>query len=310
MPDILKLKDMDTISKKIIYAVYEIIHEEGFDSLTMRRVAQKSGCSNTAIYVRFPDKNALLMAIAEQTEGSFHEVLDQEYQEDKDIITNLQHIMNCFLDVYAEMQWEMVELHLYYLMKDRPNHGVVFQKVKKLIEKAVEGKEIKNADPEVLTKLLITNFTGLVFCTCAREDRDVEDAKTGLKYQLESLFRGFDMKSEEERFWDSLQECGVNLEAALKRMKGNKKTYKLFLIEFFEDTDFADLKTSLDDEQVEDAFEYAHGLKGIAANLGLDNVYGPLSELVEILRIGSMEGAQEKYQEVSRACDEIKMLLK
>ena len=310
MPDALKLKDKDTISKKIIYAVYDIIHEEGFDNLTMRKVAQKSGCSNTAIYMRFPDKNALLMEIARQTEAIFQDVLLQEYQEEKNFLVNLQHIMSCFLEKYATLQWEVVELHLYYLMKDNPDKSVVFQKVLQLIQKAVQEREIKNADPLVLTKLLITNFTGLVFCSCARQERDLEDAKVGLKYQLESLFRGFDMKSEEERFWDSLQECGVNLEAALKRMKGNKKTYKLFLQEFFEDSDFEDLRTSLEESQVECAFEYAHGLKGIAANLGLDNVYAPLSELVEILRAGSMDGAQDRYKEVCRACDQIKMLLK
>lgn len=310
MSDILKLKDMDTISKKIIYAVYEIMEEEGFESITMRKVAQVSGCSNTAIYVRFPDKNALMMTIAEQTESVFQEILYKECQEDRDLISNIQHIMSSFLDVYADMQWELVNLHLFYLMKEKPDSGAVFQKVKGLIEKAVVEKQIQNVDVSVLTKLLITNFTGLVYCTCAREDRDIEDAKKGLRYQLESLFKGLNMKSEEERFWDSLRECGVNLDAALKRIKNNKKTYKLFLQEFFEDTDFDDLRTSLEDGAVENAFEYAHGLKGIAANLGLDNIYAPLSELVEILRAGSMEGAKEQYQEVIHACEQIKILLK
>ena len=60
---------------------------------------------------------------------------------------------------------------------------------------------------------------------------------------------------------------------------------------------------------MQDAFEYAHGLKGMAANLGLDVIYHPLSQLVEILRQGSLEGAMDVYERVCAACKMITVLL-
>ena len=85
--------------------------------------------------------------------------------------------------------------------------------------------------------------------------------------------------------------------------------YKSFLVEFFDDPDFAALRESLGENNTSDAFEYAHGLKGMAANLGLDAVYQPLSKLVEILRQGSMEGAMDAYKQVCDACKVVTALL-
>ena len=90
---------------------------------------------------------------------------------------------------------------------------------------------------------------------------------------------------------------------------GNKDAYKNFLVEFFDDPDFAALRESLGENNTSDAFEYAHGLKGMAANLGLDAVYQPLSKLVEILRQGSMEGAMDAYKQVCDACKVVTALL-
>lgn len=59
----------------------------------------------------------------------------------------------------------------------------------------------------------------------------------------------------------------------------------------------------------EHAFEYAHGLKGMAANLGLDEVRSRLSVLVEILRPGGLDGAAEAYDEVMEACRIVTVLL-
>ena len=58
-----------------------------------------------------------------------------------------------------------------------------------------------------------------------------------------------------------------------------------------------------------EAFEYAHGLKGMAANLGLDAVHEHLSVLVEILRPGELAGAREAYYNAIQACQEITELL-
>jgi Chemotaxis protein histidine kinase and related kinases len=113
----------------------------------------------------------------------------------------------------------------------------------------------------------------------------------------------------EKSLWEMLEERGVNVKRALLIMKGNEEAYKRFLAEFFEDPDFVRLGEAIRAKETQNAFTYAHGLKGMAANLGLDRIYEMLDMLVEILRSDKLEGAQEIYDTVMQKCDRIAGLL-
>ncbi|WP_199609123.1 TetR/AcrR family transcriptional regulator [Flocculibacter collagenilyticus] len=52
------------LNKSLLEAATQIIKENGVDSLSMRKLADKVGVSRTAPYHHFKDKNALLCAIA------------------------------------------------------------------------------------------------------------------------------------------------------------------------------------------------------------------------------------------------------
>ncbi|GIN84553.1 hypothetical protein J6TS2_09390 [Heyndrickxia sporothermodurans] len=46
--------------RMILSAAKELFSNQGFDSVTMRQIAKKAGCSHTTIYIYFKDKEALL----------------------------------------------------------------------------------------------------------------------------------------------------------------------------------------------------------------------------------------------------------
>ncbi len=81
-----------------------------------------------------------------------------------------------------------------------------------------------------------------------------------------------------------LEQCGVNLSEVLKRFMGNKAIYMKMLLLVKKDTSFAGLKEALLEKNYEKAFEQAHTLKGVAGNLGFDNVLENLTPMVELLR--------------------------
>ena len=56
-------KKMRGCYAKIINAALEIYHEEGYDSLSMRRIAEVSGLSVGTVYTHFDDKEALLAQV-------------------------------------------------------------------------------------------------------------------------------------------------------------------------------------------------------------------------------------------------------
>lgn len=58
------------LKNALIKAGVEILTKEGLDGLSLRKVARKAGVSHSAPYAHFPDKQALIAAIA--TEGHNH----------------------------------------------------------------------------------------------------------------------------------------------------------------------------------------------------------------------------------------------
>jgi AcrR family transcriptional regulator len=53
------------IRAKLIDVAHRLVGEEGFEGLTMRRLAALAGCAPMSVYSYFPDKDAILAALAE-----------------------------------------------------------------------------------------------------------------------------------------------------------------------------------------------------------------------------------------------------
>lgn len=301
----------DPIGRKILDAAMEIIDTEGYDNLTIRKVAKISGCSNTAIYIRFEDKDALTRAVAELRAKPFLLIMDENYVQTDDFFTNIRRMTNAALEKVYSMDMGSVNLQMFYRSSMTPNENPFVIKLIGYIKHAINRGEIRPSSIEMLAFVLESSFWGVAYMLKNSEGKGVtfEQAKKILEYSNNLHFAGIRIKEDEDLFWDLLKERNVDVDKALERMKGNKEVYKDFLTEFFEDPDIEDLQDAIDAGNAREAFEYAHGLKGMAANLGLDEVHENLSVLVEILRPGGLNGAKEAYEKVIESCQKITQIL-
>lgn len=102
----------------------------------------------------------------------------------------------------------------------------------------------------------------------------------------------------------TLYDMGTDVSGALNRFIDNAELYKKFLRKFPEDGSFPGLMANLSEENVKDAFYYAHTLKGVAANLGFVNLTDALHPVVEDLRAGraadpaQVELCREVYEQI------------
>lgn len=99
-------------------------------------------------------------------------------------------------------------------------------------------------------------------------------------------------------FKAELIEWGVDWDEILDRFMGNEDLIAKFMFKFLNDQSMNDLTKYLNEGNVTEAFKAVHTLKGVGANLGLKGFLTPVKELTEILRAGSMEGYEEKYEEI------------
>lgn len=88
----------------------------------------------------------------------------------------------------------------------------------------------------------------------------------------------------DEKFRKQMEENGADVNTTLKRFMGNEALYMKFIVKFLDDKNFDGIADSLAQGNYEEAFNSAHTLKGVAANLGLDPVSAGASKITELLR--------------------------
>lgn len=299
----------DSVGRKILDSAIRIINNEGYENLTIRRVAKESGCSNSAIYQRFEDKNALARAVAAWQAKPFLHIIDEIYSKDMDFLINLNRITMKLLEQLYSFDVESVYMQTLYRGELKMEEDPFITRMDAYLKKAMARGEIDVAHTGETAFLISTSFWGLIQRVRADKNCDINHARRLLDAQNRIIYNGIKAAKGEDSLWDMLRGKGVDVDKALERLKGNKEAYKSFLVEFFEDPDFESLGEEIKAGNARNAFEYAHGLKGMAANLGLDTVHNQLSVLVEILRPGGLEGAAEAYEGVMDACNMVTVLL-
>lgn len=66
-----------TRREEILQAAKELFLEQGYEQTTIRRIADRVGISAPALYLYFRDKDALLLALCDQTFGYLMESIDE-----------------------------------------------------------------------------------------------------------------------------------------------------------------------------------------------------------------------------------------
>lgn len=101
----------------------------------------------------------------------------------------------------------------------------------------------------------------------------------------------------------TLRECyeiiGGDYDAVYQRMMKKVSLITMFSKIFLDDGRYKSLKDNLSAGNIEEAFRAAHTLKGVAQNLAFDPLYKPSSDLAEILRGGSTDGAEELMETIT-----------
>lgn len=90
---------------------------------------------------------------------------------------------------------------------------------------------------------------------------------------------------------------GADYTVTMERFMFREEMYLRFLNMMLEDDNFPKLKAALEANDLDAAFDAAHTLKGVSANMGLTPLYNAVCEVVEPLRWRKKDGQyREKIQ--------------
>lgn len=108
-------------------------------------------------------------------------------------------------------------------------------------------------------------------------------------------------KSEENGMSDRLDKLaalGCDIDGAMERFLEDEEFYFDCYDKVLVDPGFEALKAALEEHNIKEGFDYAHTLKGVLANLGMNSLYDIIVEIVESLRAGSDAGLMDKYDKL------------
>ncbi|MDD3204126.1 MAG: Hpt domain-containing protein [Lachnospiraceae bacterium] len=107
----------------------------------------------------------------------------------------------------------------------------------------------------------------------------------------------------------ALKEYGADVEKTMERFLDDEELYSDCLVSFMEDPGFENLKTALDTANYNQAFDEAHSLKGVSANLGLNPLFDKICLLVETLRSHENEDLEGKYAAILAEKEKVRQIL-
>ena len=109
---------------------------------------------------------------------------------------------------------------------------------------------------------------------------------------------------------EKLRAWGCDLDGALERFLGDEELYKSCLPMVAEDESFDGLKEALAEDERKKAFDCAHTLKGVCANMGITPMFDTVEKIVEPLRAGINDGLMPVYEELSREREHLRSIIR
>ena len=112
-----------------------------------------------------------------------------------------------------------------------------------------------------------------------------------------------------KKLYDELKRWGCSVDEALERVVDDDELYLDCLNSVVDDQAFYLLGDALRGGEVQAAFDSAHTLKGVLANLGLDPLFDITVRIVEPLRRGEKDGLMPIYAELMEGREKLSNIL-
>lgn len=154
--------------KEIIQAAKDIVHNKGYESVTVRHLAEVTGYSYTNLYYYFKDLNTLLWVLRlEMIEDMIAELTSVTFTRD-DPVNEIFYVFFCYSDYFFKHPNAFRFFYFYAFVQ--PEEDASFQKLEKRFSgmwqtsfsRLVQSGIIGSNDIEVVVKTIIYALQGMI----------------------------------------------------------------------------------------------------------------------------------------------------
>ena len=196
-----KKREQTQLRRKILDAASELFAKDGYESVSMRKIAEKIEYSPTTIYLYFKDKNDLLNQICEETFAKLLEKWEKIENKTDEPIESLRKVMQAYAEFGLKYpnHYEITFINPLadYLGKDvHPYEGSMGQKafemIVKRVKEAMEAGQIKQDNLLKVSQLIWAMGHGLVSLLISHKDFPFIEKEKLLEGSIDMIFAGIE----------------------------------------------------------------------------------------------------------------------
>jgi AcrR family transcriptional regulator len=184
----------DSVKKAIIQVAKRIVKKEGFDGLSIRKIANKVGYSPGNIYQYFKNKDHIIEEMISDTYLSLLEILKKDYKNFDNVSDEITYKYRKYID-FALDNSVYFKIIMMNENEDILKKTSVLQKgssikqpalffLRKYIEKGVKKKEFCVENIELTTQSLWVSVYGLIMRLIVEKNVDINNRDKLIDYHL------------------------------------------------------------------------------------------------------------------------------
>lgn len=197
-------KQKENLRQEILDAARELFAKEGYESVSMRKIAEKIDYSPTTIYLHFEDKADLLFHICEETFAKLMKVDQKVLAEDTDPLTKVKKIGRAYVDFGLKHPYHyqltfMVPREYTHKMspEDYQKEGLgfrAFDVVKSCVEECIKKGIFRKIDANVASQVLWAGVHGITSLLIAKTLFPWVDKDKTIDTLIDSVIEGLKKK--------------------------------------------------------------------------------------------------------------------
>ena len=195
-------REREAVSRAILDAARDLFVAEGYQNVSIRKIADRIEYSPAAIYSYFPSKDDIFFALAEQ---GFHLLFDSERSEEEppleEVADPIGALRAAFWHFYLFSRKHPEYFALMFVDRSVPRISHLWERfafissmkarLTGLIQKAADAGELpKNVDPHVVFRILSTTMVGAAVTHLCNRLAPGEDAEALARDTLEAALTG------------------------------------------------------------------------------------------------------------------------
>jgi AcrR family transcriptional regulator len=183
-------KRSEEVRRLIIETTVQIIKDEGFDSVSIRKIGDRMGYSTGVIYYHFKDKQEIIDTIHEQADNQIKEIIRSCFKEDTGCLEKIKSVFYGIMQI-AVTQRDMFDLIVVNKYSDRNEKiGLWLDMIKNELDIGIAKKEIKPVDTYKSAFAIWSSFLGFNYMITKDDGIDMTKADEMFNVMSALIFDG------------------------------------------------------------------------------------------------------------------------